>query len=469
MAVVAVGLPAGASAAAGEYGFVVNAKPGAGAFGAARAAVVAAGGVVKMEYPQIGVLVVTAADPGVGVVVRRSGAVSSAGKTRTVPVAPAGPTMPAVVSPPVAGKPGGAEPLESLQWGLRAIGADKAHQKTVGRRDVLVSVLDNSVDDTHPDLAPNFEKSASANCVGGRPDPTEGSWRPTTLTSSHGTSVAGIAVAARNGVGTAGVAPGVGLAAVKVASGGLYTTESVVCGLVWSAEHGADVVNMSFYVDPWYFNCLDDPDQRALAESVQRATKYAERKGTVLVAAGMNSGHDLGAPTLVDESSPGDGTPVTRTVDRSRCISIPAELPGVVTVAATGAHNLKSSYSNYGLGVIDIAAPGGEQEDYQPPTAPAVSNQIIAPVPGGTWEYVLGTSMATPMVAGVAALIRSVHPKASPAEVRARLFASTSKLACPPNYDFDNDGTTDATCSGSTAYNSFYGHGLLNAQAAVKR
>ncbi|WP_255956196.1 S8 family serine peptidase, partial [Streptomyces odontomachi] len=239
-------------------------------------------------------------------------------------------------------------------------------------------------------------------------------WRPADGESPHGTHVAGEIAAAKNGIGMAGVAPGVKVAGIKVANPqGFFYTEAVVCGFVWAAEHGVDVTNNSYYTDPWYFNCADDPDQKALADAITRASQYAEKKGTVNVAAAGNESYDLASGHLTDLASPNDTRPYPREIDPSICNDIPTELPGVVTVAATGAKGLKSSYSNYGLGTIDIAAPGGDATSYQPPAPPATNGSILGTLPGGTWGYMSGTSMATPHVVGVAALIKSTHPHAT--------------------------------------------------------
>lgn len=183
--------------------------------------------------------------------------------------------------------------------------------------------------------------------------------------------MAGEIAGARNGIGITGVAPGVRVSGIKVGTASsFFYTEAVVCAFIWAADHGADVTNNSYFTDPWYFNCTDDPDQKALVEAVTRASRYAERKGTVNVAGAANDGFDLASHSVTDTLSPDDGTAVSRTVDPSKCPQIPGQLPGVVTVAATGAKTLKSSYSNYGLGVIDIAAPGGDSVAFQPPSRP---------------------------------------------------------------------------------------------------
>ncbi len=362
------------------------------------------------------------------------------------------------------------DPLEPLQWDLPAIKADKAHEKTLGSRKVTVAVIDTGVDDTHPDIAPNFDRAASVNCVTGKPDTTDGAWRPTAGESPHGTHVAGEIAAAKNGVGVTGVAPGVKVSGIKVSTtAGYFYTEAVVCGFVWAAEHGVDVTNNSYYTDPWYFNCKNDPDQKALVDAITRATQYAEHKGVVNVAAAGNENYDLAADEITDPVSPNDATPSERVIDPSKCYDIPTQLPGVVTVASTGAKGIKSSFSNHGLGVIDIAAPGGDSTRYQTPAPPATSGLILGPLPGGTWGYMAGTSMASPHVAGVAALIKSTHPHASAALVKALLYAEADATSCTDPYDIDGDGKVDAVCEGRKNYNGFYGHGVADALDAVTK
>ena len=99
-----------------------------------------------------------------------------------------------------------------------------------------------------------------------------------------------------------------------------------------AAEHGVDVTNNSYYVDPWMFWCSNDPDQAAAKEAVRRAVSYSERNGVVSAAAAGNSNYDLANKTT-DTTSPNDTTPVTRQIDEG-CEDLPAELPGVVTVAS---------------------------------------------------------------------------------------------------------------------------------------
>ncbi|MEW1688210.1 S8 family peptidase [Streptomyces sp. NPDC091265] len=472
------GRPAAAASTDGpKLSYVVNTQGGHGTVKQVRKAVERAGGTVVIAYDRIGVLVVHSQNPDFAQSIRRVRGVASAGATRTNPIVPQATKDIGVEQPLTAQQERSAaaratadqDPMEPLQWDLSAIKADKAHEKSLGSRKVTVAVIDTGVDDTHPDIAPNFDRGASANCVSGAPDTTEGSWRPKTGESPHGTHVAGTVAAAKNGVGVTGVAPGVKVAGIKVANpDGFFYTESVVCGFVWAADHGVDVTNNSYYTDPWMYNCKNDPDQGALVEAVARATRYAESRGTVNVAAAGNSAEDLAADSIEDTGSPNDTTPVTRTIDPKQCLDIPTMLPGVVTVSATGAKGLKASYSNYGNGVIDVAAPGGDSTVYQTPEPPATSGLILSTLPGGAYGYMAGTSMASPHVAGVVALIKSKHPYASAAAVKALLTAEADATACGAPYDIDGDGTVDAVCEGGKQRNGFYGAGVVDALDAVR-
>ncbi|EMF55082.1 MULTISPECIES: S8 family serine peptidase [Streptomyces] len=481
---VATAAPVAKSTAATAEGpnlsYVVNTKTNKRTIAAVQEAIAEAGGKIVITYDEIGVIVVHSTDPAFGAKIRAVRGVQSAGATRTSPLTPAGTTdvgavdyltaeEAAKVKAASADMPG-AEPLEADQWDLRAIGADKAATINPGSRNVTVAVIDTGVDDTHPDLAPNFSKSQSANCNGGVADTSEGAWRPYTADDYHGTHVAGEIAAARNGVGVAGVAPGVKVSGINVTDrvSGLFYAESVVCAFVFAADHGVEITNNSYYVDPWLYNCMDDPDQRAIVDAVNRAQEYATKEGTLNLASAGNSNHDLASDAIADASSPNDTTPVPRTIDPSECFDVPTQLPGVVTVSATGVKNEKSYYSTYGNGVVDIAAPGGDAR-YQIPDTPSKNGRILSTMPNGAYGFLQGTSMASPHAAGVAALLKSTHPGANPGRLQRLLKAEADKHACPTSYDQNGDGTQDAVCQGTLDLNGFYGAGIVNALKAVEK
>ncbi|TXS51126.1 S8 family peptidase [Streptomyces sp. t39] len=471
-------VPAAVSTDGPKLSYVVNVKGGHGNAKAVKKAIAEAGGTIVYAYDQIGVIVVHSQNPAFGQTIRQVRGVESAGATRTAPISTAGdmaidserPLSAEEAKAAAADAVAGQDPLEPLQWDLPAIKADKAHEKSLGSKRVTVGVIDTGVDDTHPDLAPNFDRAASVSCVGGAPNTADGAWRPGPGESDHGTHVAGTVAAAKNGTGITGVAPGVKVSGIKVSQpDGFFYTEAVVCGFVWAAEHGVDVTNNSYYTDPWLYNCKKDPDQKALVEAVARATRYAEGKGTVNVAAAGNTARDLAADEITDTSSPNDTTPVERKINPRECLDIPGFLPGVVTVSSLGAKDLKASYSNYGLGVVDISAPGGDATRYQAPDAPAVDGRILSTLPGGGFGYKAGTSMASPHVAGVVALIKSTHPYAPPALVKGLLYAQADDRPCTNPYDINGDGTVDAVCEGGERDNGFYGTGVADALDAVRR
>ncbi|MFI5621078.1 S8 family peptidase [Streptomyces sp. NPDC051567] len=445
----------------------------------ARKAIERAGGTVVIAHEKIGVVVAHSQNPEFAKELRTQRSLFvSVGATRTAPLQTVQTTeegttqqlSTADAAKSAAKAAPGQEPLEPNQWDLRKIKADQAHAIDDGSRNVTVGVIDTGVDDTHPDLAANFSKSQSANCVGGVPDTSEGAWRPYADGSDHGTHVAGTIGAARDGAGISGVAPGARIAAIKVSEPGtsLFFTEAVVCGFMFAAEKGIEVTNNSYYVDPWNFNCKTDDDQKALVEALTRASKYAERKGVLNVAAAGNSNWDLAADSIVDNTSPNDTTPVPRTIDPKTCLDLPTQLPGVVTVTSTGDQGLRSYYSSYGLGVADVTAPGGDK--WQVPATPDGNGRILSTLPGGGYGYKQGTSMATPQVAGVAALLKSAHPNATPSQLQAMLKSQATKMACPEQiYDAKGVLIPANTCESKWGQTGYYGHGLVDALKAVKK
>ncbi|GIG59154.1 hypothetical protein Lfu02_35260 [Longispora fulva] len=405
----------------------------------AKSAIATNGGSVFASYDAIGVIVAHSTSASFAATMRGVSGVQQVGATRTSDV-PADAYNPAIPASPAQST---TTLTETNRWDMTQIKADQAWAVTTGSSSVVVGVLDTGVDDAHQDLAPNFDATDSVSCAYGKADTRTGAWRPV---GDHGTHVAGTIAAAKNGKGVVGVAPGVKIAAVRVAepSTSLFFAENTVCGFMWSGDHGFKITNNSYFTDPWQFNCPDDVDQAAIIEGVKRATAYAEGKGVLNVAAAGNSNVNLANKTS-DTSSPNDSTAVNRTITNA-CIDIPTELPGVVTVAAMGNGNVKASYSNFGNGVIDVAAPGGDG-----------SSGVYSTIPGGKYGTMNGTSMASPHVAGVAALLASQNPTDTPAQLRAKLSTQANDVACP----------SDTRCTGTTANNAFFGEGQVDALKAV--
>ncbi|KOU22709.1 hypothetical protein ADK51_19875, partial [Streptomyces sp. WM6368] len=420
---------------AGTRAYLVITAPGDTT--AVRSAVTANGGTVFNHYDAIGVIIAHSASGTFATTMRGVSGVQQVGATRTsdVPADAYNPALPA--NPAQSTTPSG----EPVRADMTQIKADQAWAVTTGSASVKVGILDTGVDDQHQDLAPNFNAADSASCAYGKPDTRSGAWRDV---GTHGTHVAGTVAAAKNGKGVIGVAPGVKISSVRIAepTSSLFFAENTVCGFMWAGDHGFKVTNNSYYTDPWQFNCPDNADQAAIIEGVKRAQEYAEGKGSLQVAAAGNSNIDLANKTT-DTESPNDSTPVTRTITNA-CLDIPTELPGVVTVSAMGT-TAKASYSNYGLNVVDVTAPGGD------------ATGIYSTLPGGKYGSMSGTSMASPHVAGVAALLASTNPGITPAQLRDKLATQANDVACP----------SDGRCKGTTAKNGFFGEGQVDALKAV--
>ncbi|WP_110180956.1 S8 family peptidase [Nocardioides solisilvae] len=434
-------------------------------------AVAKAGGVVVQAWPQIGVVVAHADTASFRDDVRKAAGhtLESVGASRTVAVSEGTPEgVGASWGPGASGHQKGAkkpangdvgsegtiatapDPREGEQWDLAMIKADQAHQITEGSRNVLVGVLDSGIDPDHPDLVANLDTSESVNCAdAGRPDQSGLGWAPTT--SDHGTHVAGTIAAARNGVGIVGVAPNVRMASVKVVNDdGYIYPEYAVCGFVWAGQRKMDVTNNSYYVDPFQFWCGDQPDQYAAKEAVRRAVEWSTERGVVHAAAAGNASYDLANKTT-DTVSPNDNGGMARTIN-NECQDIPAELDGVVTVSsmqrfpAGTTESRLSGFSNRGLGVIDVAAPGS-----------AILSTIVRDNGYGLKN---GTSMASPHVAGVLALMKSAHPEWTPAQMIEKLREQADDKPCGTT-------TAGAPCVGTDADNSYFGEGVVDALDAV--
>src|SRR5256712_11177886 len=235
----------------------------------------------------------------------------------------------------VSGPPSGGPPnapvsdtdnLSALQWDMIQIHTPEAHAITGGSPSVLVGDIDTGLDYTHPDLAPNVDDSNSVNCVSGVPVPGKVAANDD---NGHGTHTAGTIAAAANGIGIVGVAPNVRIAGIKAGNAdGFFFPEAVVCAFVWAGTHGFNVTNNSYFADPFYLNCHNDPVQRAIWKAEQRATCFAMSQGVTVVAAVGNFSDDLAHPTM-DIQSPDDTNPVERNV-HNECVDIPAEIPDVL-------------------------------------------------------------------------------------------------------------------------------------------
>ena len=335
-------------------------------------------------------------------------------------------------------------------WGLSAIGAVEAQKVDVPRATVTVAVMDTGIDPDHKDLKDRIDASRSVGCqVNGIPNQDPSAWKDDHY---HGTHVAGTIAASHNGYGVDGVAPDATLIAIKTSNkAGSFYPEYVACAFDWAAEHNVDVSNSSYYMDPYAFWMPNEASQAAGLEAASRAVHYSKEHGVVNFAAEGNSNDDHDNPTI-DKDSPNDveGAAVERNVAGG--IDVPAMLnDSVLSVSAlklpTGADPAtakleRAGFSNYGKNSVDVAAPG---------------QRIWSTMP--TWEkdppfgYLSGTSMASPHAAGVAALVKEIHPDYTADEV----IALVKKQA---GYTYDR-------LAEPTDGKEYRGAGLVNALDAV--
>jgi serine protease len=285
--------------------------------------------------------------------------------------------------------PVGTDTYRGQQWDFAKIRVADAWQKSTGAG-VTVAVIDTGVDASHPDLAgqvlPGIDLVAGTSGISTDPN-------------GHGTHVSGtIAAATGNGVGISGIAAGAKILPIRVlgADGSGYMSDTAT-GIVYAADHGANVVNMSL-------------GATAQLTAVTNAIAYASSKGVVVVAAAGNS-RESGSP-----------------------VSYPGADPGVIAVAATDSTDAIAGYSNQGS-YVDVAAPG---------------SSILSTVPeaNGSYAFFWGTSMASPHVAAVAALLKGYNNALTPDQIEQAIETSAVDLG-PAGKDTD------------------FGYGRIDAAAAL--
>jgi hypothetical protein len=305
------------------------------------------------------------------------------------------------------------DPYYSSQWAINNNGylggmpdadmdVDEAWTLSTGSG-IKVAVLDVGVDLSHPDLQANLLSGHDAinGVVGGG----------YIGASYHGTPCAGIIGAvANNNIGISGVAYNSKIIPIRVGTGTSITTSAAVAGINWASNNGADVLSNS-----WRLGSVSAAVNNAINYAV---TSGRNGKGTIIVFSSGNENGAVGYPANVN--------------------------PKIIVVGAITSGGIRSSFSNYGS-QLDVVAPG---------------SGILSTMLNNTTGYLDGTSMATPHVAGVCALILSVNPCLTNQQVRDIIEQTSQKVG---GYSY-----TITTGRSNGTWNNQMGYGLIDAYAAVQ-
>lgn len=380
--------------------------------------VAARGGVLVHAMPQIGVAIARSSNGGFPESLQGVSSIKAVMPDRMFQL-PEGEEEIAAGNPPTSGDD---DSRFDLQWGHDAVNAPEAWNAGVTGAGVRVAVLDTGTHGAHPDLAPNYNVGLSTSFLA---VPLPNNWH------FHGTHTAGTIAAADNAFGVIGVAPNAEIVGVQVCGTGGCPASAIVPGIVYAADNGADVINMSLGgldlisgahvaqsckaagLPMKYCSSLQSSYIQNEILVFTRAFQYANRMNTTVVVSAGNDAVDADHDIFEGVHYP------------SLRLSF-ADYPGTIGVSATAPINWcnhpdadpnnLTTYSNFGRSAIDFSAPGGEgwffDGDTLPCTVAGVTRQawvfdlVFSTTPAG-WGWAGGTSMAAPHVSGLAALIIS--------------------------------------------------------------
>lgn len=278
-----------------------------------------------------------------------------------------------------------------VPWGVGRIGATLVHSMGNTGKGIRIGILDTGIDYTHPDLSKNYK--GGYNFIDNNTDAKD--------YNGHGTHVAGIIAAEDNDIGVVGVAPDAYLYSVRILDyAATGTASDITAGLEWCLDNNMQIVNMSLG------SCED-------SISVTRAADVLYNHGILLIAAAGNSGNAMGDGDNIDN---------------------PARYNSVMAVGATDVYDNRAEFSSTGP-KLEISAPGKD---------------IYSLLPGNKYGSLSGTSMASPHVAGVAALVLYADPGISNVQARIRL-QTTSQNISKVSFEAKN----------------WFGYGLVDAVKAV--
>jgi len=380
---------------------------------AAKAAVTANGGTVVNDLSRIGVVVAQSTNPNFAAAVAAAPGVQSADADPDILWLPTGESVVSIDSNPAA-QGVNSEPLFGLQWNIRQIHADQTAAAGQLGTGAVVAIIDTGLNSQHRDLVDRIDFGRSRAFVNSTTTgPGLPPWEDDVF---HGSHVGCIVAASINDFGVQGVAPRATLVAVKVLNDkGSGSFGNVIAGIDYAASIGVDVINMSlgavFDRNNAKGNGGGEPLGHFLA-ALTRAVNHATQSGVLVVSAAGNNGVDL----------------------NGRLFSVPAQSGNGVAVSATGPIHQQNfdrlaSYSNFGASVVNFAAPGG---DLVPPNGivqdlvPSCGNRIAGNP--NTFFFAAGTSMATPHVSGVAALLVGKLGHVGAAQLKAQIGNSAANV-----------------------------------------
>lgn len=337
--------------------------------------------------------------------------------------------------------------LDEKQWDIKRVTEDgKSYELGTGNHDVVVGIIDSGVDIDHKDLTENFlggENFVPENYLG---DDTElGDKDDIDDRFGHGTNVTGFIAA--NGE-MKGIAPNIGYRSYRIFD--TYgNTDFFICAdaVTKAVDDGVKVINLSIasfyidgsyiYTDPYTGEVEDLGNNKEDYEVIKRAIDYAISNDVVVVTSSGNDGADCSdGAKLAEYFNEIDTDGFTYL---GNMYQLPGSINGVITVSSTTADDELAYYSNYGKGLIDIAAPGGDYD-----------KECFSTSNNGRYKNVAGTSFSAPKVSAAAALILCQDGSLTPKDVEKRLYDSADKI------------------SGEES-ESYFGSGILNVYKALKK
>lgn len=412
--------------------------------------IAAAGGRVVAAIPEIGVMAVSGPSSLIGALGAQP-AVQVVGPTLIVKFAPV-----QMVEANEAADAASVTPdlYNRYQWDIKQVTNNGASWAlSSGSHNTVVAVLDTGISTKHPAL--------QANLLGGRnfvPDGPGGTVDPNDIEDRHGHGSHCAGAIAGNGR-ILGIGPNLGIRAYRVlGANGSGSSTGILQAIVAAANDGVDVISMSlsgFYGIGMY--TWTDPETGEVYKfhdvadfvAYKRAIEYANKSGVVVVAAAGNDSTDIANPKAISEFLNSEYGVYGFSFQGASQI-LPAKLPGVVTVSATGPDLSPSSYTNYGSGAIDVSAPGGDFKRY--PVGDWYTDMCLSAYKGTGYVWMAGTSMATPKVAGVAAVIID--------QAKANGYKLTVSQVV-------NALQRTAVDLGKPGYDMWYGQGMVNAYQAL--